>query len=134
MARLDAEGAFIGTVGGYLGYEYYSSPRRKSTYPHLRVTWTVVTGDRYHVVDNKDPVIRAFDMAGDPVGELAPHAPLAPRPLTSSARDSLPELEGVGRNARFYPFYSRPRSASGMLWVPPLAASVALRLDVAVIV
>ena len=120
LARLDAEGAFLGTIGAYLGYEYYSSPRTKSIYPHRRETWAVVTGDRYHIVDNKDPVIRAFDMAGDPVGELAPHAPLVPQPLTSSARDSLPELEGVGRDAmpRFYPFYKRPRSVGGMLWVP----------------
>ena len=71
-------------------------------------------------MDNKDPVVRAFDMTGNPVGELAPHAPLVPRPLTSAARDSLPELEGIGRDAmpRFYPFYTRPWSAGGMLWVP----------------
>ena len=120
LARLDAEGNFIATVGAYRGYEYYSSPRTKSIYSHRRIAWSIVTGDRYHVVDNKDPVIRAFDTAGDQVAELAPHTPLVPRPLTSAARDSLPELEGVGRDAmpRFYPFHSRPRSAGGMLWVP----------------
>ena len=120
LARFDAEGSFVATVGAYQGYEYYSSRRTRSIYSHRRIAWSIVTGDRYHVVDNKDPVIRAFDMAGNQVGELAPHTPLAPRPLTSAARDSLPELEGVGRDAmpRSYPFYSRPRSAGGMLWVP----------------
>ena len=120
LARLDAEGNFTGTVGEYLGYEYYSSPETRSIYPHRRIAWLIVTGDRYHIVDNKDPVIRAFDMAGNPVGELAPHTLLNPQPLTSAARDSLPELEGISRDAmpRFYPFYTRPRSAGGMLWVP----------------
>ena len=120
LARLDAEGNFTGTVGGYLGYEYYSSPERMSIYPHRRITWPIVTGGRYHIVDNNDPVIRAFDMAGNPVGELAPHTLLNPQPLTSAARDSLPELEGISRDAmpQFYPFYKRPRSAGGMLWVP----------------
>ena len=120
LARFDAEGNFIGAVGGYLGYEYYSSPQRRSIFPHRRITWPVVSGDRYHIVDNKDPVIRAFDMAGNPAGELAPHTVLNPEPLTSAALDSLPELEGISRDAmpRFYPFYTRPRSVGGMLWVP----------------
>ena len=99
LARLDAEGSFIATVGAYQGYEYYSSRRTRSIYSHRRIAWSIVTGDRYHLVDNKDPVIRAFDMAGNQVGELVPRTPLAPRPLTSAARDSLPELEGVGRDA-----------------------------------
>ena len=120
LARLDTEGNFTGTVGGYLGYEYYSSPERMSIYPHRRITWPIITGDRYHIVDNMDPVIRAFDMAGNPVGELAPHTLLNPQPLTSAARDSLPELEGISRDAmpQFYPLYTRPRSGGGMLWVP----------------
>ncbi len=126
LARLDAEGNFAGPAGAYLGYEYYSSSDSRKIYPHRRITWPIVTGDQYHIVDNKDPVVRAFDMAGNPVGELAPHMPLDPQPLTSAARDSLPELEGIDRDAmpRFYPFYKRPRSAGGMLWVPDHEASV----------
>ncbi len=120
LARLDTDGNFIGVLGGFLGSEYYSSPESRKIYSHRRITWPIVTGGRYHIVDNKDPVIRAFDMAGNPAGELAPHTVLSPQPLTSAARDSLPELEGIDRDAmpRFYPFYTRPRSAGGMLWVP----------------
>ncbi len=120
LARLDADGNFIGVGGEYLGDEYYSSPESKRIYPHHRRTWPIVTGERYHILDNKDPVIRAFDMAGNPAGELAPHTVPSPTPLTSAARDSLPELEGIDRDAmpRFYPFYARPWSAGGMLWVP----------------
>ena len=47
-------------------------------YPYRREVWVVVLGDKYYIVDNKDPVIRAFDATGKLVHELQPHVPLEP--------------------------------------------------------
>ena len=120
LARYDADGNFIGTVGEYLGYEYFNSPAGSRIYPYRRETFVVVVGDKYHIVDTKDPVIRAFDATGKLVGELQPHMPLEPKRLTRAGRDSLPDLEGIDRDdlPRFYPFYGRPQAAGGMLWAP----------------
>ena len=65
-------------------------------------------------------VIRALDATGKLVRKLQPHMPLEPRRLTSAARDSLPDMDGVDRDdlPRFYPFYGRPRAVGGALWVP----------------
>ena len=89
-------------------------------YPYRRETIVVVVGDRYHIVDTKHPVIRAFDATGKLVGELQPHMPLEPTRLTRAGRDSIPDLEGIDRDdlPRFYPFHGRPQAAGGMLWVP----------------
>lgn len=120
LARHDPDGTFADGLGEYLGYEHFASPGSMSIYPYRREVWVVVVGDRYHVVDNKHPVIRAFDAAGKLVDELEPHMPLAPRRLTSAGRDSVPDLDGVDRDdlPRFYPYYGRPRAAGGALWVP----------------
>ena len=120
LARYDADGNFIGTVGKYLGYEYYNSPTGSRIYPYRRETFVVVVGDKYHIVDTKDPVIPAFDMAGKPVHELPSDVPTVPIRLTPAGRDSLPDLEGIDRDdlPRFYPFYGRARAVGDALWVP----------------
>lgn len=120
LARHDPDGTFADRLGTHLSYEHYASPERMNIFPYRREVWVVVVGDRYHIVDNKDPVIRAFDAAGELVDELQPHMPLEPTRITSAGRDSLPELEGIDDDdlPRFYPFYGRPRVAGGALWVP----------------
>lgn len=120
LARYDAEGHFIGTLGTYLGYEYYSSPETKRIYPYRRQTFVVVVGEEYHIVDTKDPAIPAFDMAGKLVHELPPDVPTEPTRLTRAGRDSLPDLDGIDRDdlPRFYPFYGRSRAVGDALWVP----------------
>ncbi len=120
LARHDPDGTFAERLGTHLSYEHYASPERMHVYPYHREVWVVVVGDRYHIVDNKDPVIRAFDATGELVQELQPHMPLEPRRITSAGRDSFPEMEGIDDDdlPRFYPFYGRPRVAGGALWVP----------------
>lgn len=120
LARHEPDGTFADRLGTHLSYEHYATPGRMSIFPYRREVWVVVTGDRYHVVDNKDPVIRAFDATGELVDELQPHMPLEPTAITSAGRDSLPEMEGIDGDdlPRFYPFYGRPRMAGGALWVP----------------
>ena len=120
LARYDPDGNFVASLGTYLGYEYYDSPESKSIYPYRRETFVVVVGDKYHIVDNKDPVIPAFDAAGKPVHELPPDVPTEPTKLTRAGRDSLPDLDGIERDdlPRFYPFYGRIRAVGDALWVP----------------
>jgi len=120
LARYDADGNFIGTLGKYLGYEYYSSPESKRIYPYRRETFVVVVGDKYHIVDTKDPAIPAFDIAGRPLHELPPDVPTEPIRLTRAGRDSLPDLDGIDRDdlPRFYPYYGRTRAVGDALWVP----------------
>lgn len=120
LARYDSDGNFIGTVGKYLGYEYYNSPTGSRIYPYRRETFVVVVGDKYHIVDTKDPVIPAFDMAGKPVHGLPPDVPTEPMRLTRAGRDSLPDLDGIDRDdlPRFYPFYGRTQAVGDALWVP----------------
>ena len=120
LARYDPDGNFVGSLGTYLSYEYYDSPERKSVYPYRRETFVVVMGDKYHIVDNKDPVIPVFDAAGNPVHELPPDVPTEPTRLTRAGRDSLPDLDGIDRDdlPRYYPFYGRTRAVGDALWVP----------------
>ena len=120
LARHDPDGTFAQRLGTHLSYEHYASPERMNIFPYRREVWVVVVGTRYHIVDNKDPVIRAFDATGELVDELQPHMPLEPRRITSAGRDSIPEMEGIDDDdlPRFYPFYGRPRVAGGALWVP----------------
>jgi len=120
LARNDPDGTFAERLGTYLSYEHYASSERMHIYPYRREVWVVVVGDRYHIVDNKDPVIRVFDATGELVDELQPHMPLEPRRITRAGRDSIPEMEGIDDDdlPRFYPFFGRPRMAGGMLWVP----------------
>ena len=120
LSRYDADGNFIGALGRYPGYEYYSSPESKRIYPDRRETFVVVVGDRYHIVDNKDPAIATFDAAGRLIRELPPDVPTEPTRLTRAGRDSLPELDGVDRDdlPRYYPFYGRTQAVGESLWVP----------------
>lgn len=120
LARYDPDGNFVGALGRYLGYEYYSSPEAKQIYPYRRETFVVVVGHRYHIVDNKDPAIPAFDTAGRLIRELPPDVPTEPTGLTRAGRDSLPGLDGVNRDdlPRSYPFYERTRAVGEALWVP----------------
>lgn len=120
LARHGSDGTFAESLGTYLGSEHYASPETMRIYPYRRQVWVVVVGDRYHIVDNTDPVIRAFDAAGKLVGELDPYVPLEPRTLTSAGRDSIPDLDGIDRDVlpRLYPYYGRPRALGGALWVP----------------
>lgn len=120
LARHAPDGTFAESLGTYLGSEHYASPETMSIYPYRREVWVVVVGDRYHIVDNTDPVIRAFDATGKLIEELDPYMPLKPRTLTSTGRDSVPDLDGIDRNdlPRFYPYYGRPRAVGGALWVP----------------
>ena len=120
LARYDADGNFVASLGTYLGYEYYDSPERKSIYPYRRETFVVVMGDKFLIVDNKDPVIPAFDAAGKPVHELPPDVPAELTRLTRAGRDSLPDLDGIDRDdlPRYYPFYGRTRAVGDALWVP----------------
>ena len=120
LARYDADGNFVASVGTYLGYEHYASPGNMEIYDYRREIFLIVVGDKYHIVDNKDPVIRAFDTDGKLVHELPPDVPLEPARLTSAARDSLPDLDGIDRDEmpRFYPFYGRMRAVGEALWVP----------------
>ena len=120
LARHGPDGTFADRLGAYLSYEHYASPDRMHVYPYRREVWVVVVGDRYHIVDNKDAAIRAYDATGQLVHELQPPTPLEPRRLTSAGRDSLPDMDGIDRDdlPRFYPFYGRPRAAGGALWVP----------------
>lgn len=120
LARYDPDGDFVSSLGTYLGYEYYSSPESKRIYPYRSETFVVVTGDKYHIVDNKNPVIPTFDAAGSPVHELPPDVPVEPTRLTRAGRDSLPDLEGIDRDdlPRHYPFYGRTRAVGEALWVP----------------
>ncbi|WP_420449897.1 hypothetical protein [Candidatus Palauibacter sp.] len=120
LGRHDPAGTLAESLGTHLGSEHYASPETMSIYPYRREVWVVVVGDRYHVVDNTDPVIRAFDATGNPVNELDPYQPLEPRTLTSGGRDSVPDLDGIDPDdlPRFYPYYGRPRAVGGALWVP----------------
>ena len=120
LARYDPDGNLVAGLGTYLGYEYYDSPDSKRIYPYRRETFVVVVGDRFHIVDNKDPVIPAFDAAGKPVQELPPDVPTEPTKLTRAGRDSLPGLDGIDRDdmPRFYPFYGRTRAVGDALWAP----------------
>ena len=120
LARYDADGNFIGTLGKYLGYEYYNSPTGSRIYPYRRETFVVVVGDKYHIVGTKDPAIPVFDIAGKPVHELPPDVPTEPTRLTRAGRDSLPDLDGIVRDdlPRFYPLYGRTRAVGDALWVP----------------
>ena len=126
LARHGPDGTFTGSLGTYRGYEHYASTRRMSIYPYRREVWVVVVADRYHIVDNKDPVIRVFDATGKLVREVQPPGPLEPRRLTSAGRDSIPDLDGIDRGdlPRFYPFFGRPRAVGGALWVPDYGGSV----------
>jgi len=120
LARLGPGGTFADRIGAYQGDEHYASPETMSIYPYRRQVWVVVVGDKYHIVDNKHPAIRVFDRSGNVVAELQPYAPLEPRKLTSAARDSLPDMDGVEGDdlPRFYPYYGRPLAVGGTLWVP----------------
>lgn len=120
LARHDPDGAFAERVGTHLSYEHYASSERMHIFPYRREVWVVVVGDRYHIVDNKDPVIRAFDATGELVDELQPHMPLEPMRITRAGRDSFPPMEGIDDDdlPRFYPFYGRPQAVGGRLWVP----------------
>lgn len=123
LASLGPDGTFADSIGAYQGYEHYASPETMSIYPYRREVWVVVLDDKYHVVDNKHPVIRVFDGSGNLVHELQPYAPLEPQKLTFAARDSLPDMDGIERAdlPRFYPYYGRPRAVGGALWVPDYA-------------
>ena len=118
--RGDPDGTFAERLGTYRSYEHYASSERMHIFPYRREVWVVVVGDRYHIVDNKDPAIRAFDATGELVDELQPHMPLEPRRITRAGRDSFPPMEGIDDDdlPRFYPFYGRPRVAGDALWVP----------------
>ena len=120
LARHGPDGTFADRLGTYLSYEHYASPERMNIYPYRREVWVVVVGGRYHIVNNKEAVIRAFDTTGKMVHELQPHIPLEPTRLTSAGRDSIPDMDGIDRDAlpRFYPYYGRPRAVGGALWVP----------------
>ena len=119
LARHDADGTFAERLGTYRSYEHYASSERMHIFPYRREVWVLVVGDRYYIVDNKDPVIRAFDASGALVDELQPHMPLEPMRISRAGRDSFPPMEGIDDDdlPRFYPFYGRPRVAGGALWV-----------------
>ena len=87
MARHGPDGTFADRLGTYLSYEHYASPERMHVFRYHREVRVVVLGDKYYIVDTKDPVIRAFDATGKLVRELQPHMPLEPRRPTSAARD-----------------------------------------------
>ena len=125
LGRFDANGVFLDSLGSYLGGEYYfarygnGGETMRAGIPFVRWSTAGVMGDRYYILDNKEPRIPVFDTVGNLLHEAGPDIVPEPVRITAEDREGFSDLDGIDSDdlPQFYPFYSRGAAVGGALWL-----------------